>query len=233
LAEEKTDEFYVAVAATAGCQHGESSGETIKVEEITGTINIIVYIDAAPLESCMVAALITATEAKTAALRDFDVRSRYTGDAATGSITDSVTVATSGKGVPIVLGGPASVLGQVVGRCTRKAVSEALVRQEPFWAARSVIDRLREHHLPQDKLAAEASKIKGSIVTKEMLTELLTKNPAATVALLAAAKMDEDYKKNLLPTDAKSWSQLVDCSGVSELPPFTTAALTKIVLPTH
>ena len=65
------------------------------VQEIRGTINIIVLIDANPTDSCMVASLITATEAKSAALRDLDVRSLYTGDSATGSITDSVTVAST------------------------------------------------------------------------------------------------------------------------------------------
>ena len=117
------------------------------VQEIVGTINIIVFIDGNPSESCMVAALITATEAKSAALRDFDVRSRYTGDSATGSITDSVTVASTGKGRIISLAGPASKLGKLVGYCARRAVTEALLRQEPFWANRSVLDRLKERHL--------------------------------------------------------------------------------------
>src|SRR5665648_1030296 len=91
LVTKKASDFSVSVVATAGCSHGESSGEEMDVQEIVGTINIIVLIDGNPSESCMVAALITATEAKSAVLRDFDVRSRYTGDSATGSITDSVT----------------------------------------------------------------------------------------------------------------------------------------------
>lgn len=232
LVTQTTDEFTVAVAATAGCSHGESSGEEITVEEIVGTINIIVYIDASPLESCMVAALITATEAKSAALHDFDVRSRYTGDLATGSITDSVTVATTGKGTPIVLGGPASVLGQVVGRCARQAVTEALLRQEPVWVKRSVFDRLKERHLPVEKLALEVSKIKGLTVTVEELTKILNENPAASAALLAAAKMDDDYKKNLLPADFKNWSQITEVTNSVEsveLPPFVKNALIKVV----
>jgi len=230
LVTEKTDDFSVAVAATAGSSHGESSGEKITVEEILGTINIIVYIDAAPLESCMVASLITATEAKTAALRDFDVRSRYSGDSATGSITDSVTVATTGKGTPIVLGGPASTLGQVVGRCTRQAVTEALLRQEPVWGQRSVFDRLKERHLPVEKLAAEASKIRGAAITAEELMATLRKNPVNLASLLAAAKMDDDYKKNLLPTDFQSWTQITDSSDDSvKLSPFVKKALIKIL----
>ena len=127
--------------------HGESSGEEMDVQEIAGTINIIVFIDGNPSESCMVATLITATEAKSAVLRDFDVRSRYTGDSATGSITDSVTVASTCKGKTLTLGGPASKLGKLVGYCVRKAVSEALLKQEPFWGCRTVLDRLKERHL--------------------------------------------------------------------------------------
>ena len=161
LVSKKTDSFSVHVAATAGCSHGESSGEEMDVSEIVGTINIIVLIDGNPTESCMVAALITATEAKSAALRDFDVRSRYTGDSATGSITDSVTVASTCRGKSLSLGGPASKLGKLVGYCARHAVTEALLRQEPVWANRSVFDRLKERHLPVEKLSAEVSKIEG------------------------------------------------------------------------
>ena len=117
------------------------------VQEIAGTINIIVLIDGNPSESCMVAALITATEAKSAVLRDFDVRSRYTGDSATGSITDSVTVASTCSGKTLSLAGPASKLGKLVGYCARRAVTEALLKQEPIWACRTVLDRLKERHL--------------------------------------------------------------------------------------
>jgi adenosylcobinamide hydrolase len=237
LVTQETDEFKVTVAATAGCSHGESSGEHITVEEITGTINIIVLIYGAPIQSCMVAALITATEAKSAALHDFDVRSRYTGDLATGSITDSVTVATTGKGVPIVLGGPASNLGQVVGHCARQAVTDALLRQEPVWAKRSVFNRLKERHLPIEKIAAEISKIKDLQITTEKLTELLKKNPIVLASLLAAARMDDDYKKNLLPTDFGNWNQITGCEDCKkmqgyetvELPPFIKDALIKII----
>ncbi len=237
LVSKQNEECTVYVAATAGCSHGESSGETIKVEEIIGTINIIVMIDGAPVQSCLAAAMITATEAKSAALHDFDVRSRYTGDLATGSITDSVTVATTGKGIPIVLGGPASTLGQLVGACTRQAVTEALLRQEPEWVNRSVLDRLRERHLPVQKLAVEVSKIKGLKISADKLIELLKAKPAALASLLAAAKMDDDYKRNLLPTDFKEWSQITgseECSilagyEVVELPPFIKDALIKTV----
>ena len=213
LSTEKTADFSVSVAATAGCQHGESSGEEMDVQEIAGTINIIVVIDGNPSESCMVAALVTATESKSAALRDFDVRSRYTGDSATGSVTDSITIASTNKGRMLVLGGPASKLGKLVGNCVRRAVTEALLKQEPFWGRRTVLDRLKERLLPVEKLASEVSKVEGLTITAESLAELLKNNPFAGAYLLAAAKMDDDYKKNLLPAYFPRWEEASKCFG--------------------
>ncbi len=245
LVTKKAQGFSVSVAATAGCQHGESSGEEMDVQEIAGTINIIVLVDGNPSESCMVATLVTATEAKSAALRDFDVRSRYTGDSATGSITDSVTVASTCKGKTLTLGGPPSRLGKIVGYCVRKAVSEALPKQEPFWVCRTVLDRLKERHLGLEKLAVEVSKVAGLALSPQELKEILKNKPFASAYLLAAAKMDDDYKKNLLPTDFAGWEEVSKCFGnysASEqdclkqpdylevdLPPFIKYALIKIV----
>jgi adenosylcobinamide amidohydrolase len=245
LVSKKTPDFSVSVAATAGCSHGESSGEEMNVQEIKGTINIIVLIDANPTESCMVASLVTVTEAKSAVLRDFDIRSLYTGDSATGSITDSVAVASTCQGKTINYGGPASKLGKVVGYCTRKAVAEALIKQEPTWACRTVLDRLKERHLPLEKLATEVSKVEGLTIDSKRLTEILKNKPLALAYLLAAAKLDDDVKKNLLPAELGDASELskffgnptctaTDCSKLPDynsvdLPPFLKQSLIKIV----
>ncbi len=243
LESKQADTFSVHVAATAGCSHGESSGEEMDVQEITGTINIIVLIDGNPTESCMVAALITATEAKSATLRDFDIRSRYTGDSATGSITDSVTIASTGKGKTLTLAGPASKLGKVIGFCTRRAVMKALLFQEPIWGMRTVADRLRERHLPMELLASEASKVKGIMIGPERLAEILSTNHAAAALLLAAAKMDDDYNKQLIPRDLAD-CEPYKCFGATDcinckklpgldlvkLPPFVKYTLVNILL---
>ena len=244
LVTKRLEGFSVSVAATAGCQHGESSGEEMNVQEIGGgTINVIVFIDANPSDSCMVASVITATEAKSAVLRDFDIRSFYTGDSATGSITDSVSVVTTGKGKAINYAGPASKLGKAVAYCTRKAVAEALVKQEPFWATRTVLDRLRERHLPLENLAAEVSKVEGLSVTAEGLADILKGNQAALALLLEAAKMDDDVRKNLLPAELGDPTELMRHFGgpsganycklsgydLVDLPPFIKHSLIRIL----
>ena len=138
LVSKKDGDLAVSVTATAvdpegnTCSHAESAGETIEVEEMTGTINIMVVIDGNPTESCLVSTVLTATEAKAAALWELDIRSRYSGDVATGTITDAIIVAKTNRGAPIICGGPASKLGQLVGYCTRKAVKEAVMKANEY-----------------------------------------------------------------------------------------------------
>ena len=138
LVSKKDGDLAVSVVATAvdpagnTCDHAETAGETIEVEEMTGTINIMVVIDGNPTESCLVSTVLTATEAKAAALWELDVRSRYSGDVATGTITDAIIAAKTNRGAPIVYGGPASKLGQLVGYCTRKAVKEAVMKANEY-----------------------------------------------------------------------------------------------------
>jgi len=207
LASKNAGDLSVSVIATAvdpegnTCDHAETAGETIEVEEITGTINIMVVIDGNPTESCLVSIVLTATEAKTAALRELDIRSRYSGDLATGTITDAIIVAKTNRGAPIVYGGPASKLGQLVGYCTRKAVKEAVMKANECLPRRSVIKRLSERHLPIEKLASELTKIDGLTVDEKTLAKILRNEPLLASVLMAATKIDEDIKKELIPSE--------------------------------
>lgn len=237
----------IIVAATAGWRHGESAGEEIEASHAPGTINIIVFLNANPTDSCLVSLFLTATEAKTAAMNDYDIRSRYTGDSATGTITDSLSVAATGQGENIDLGGPASVIGQLVASAVRQAVKEAANKQEGQHEARTLIRRLDEHHLSIEKLASEAAKIRvfgdeKAITAK--LEHVLSSNSLASAFLLAAIKMDEDYRKGLIPKEfgdvdilsiyfgklisKQEKNQQIDCVKI-DLPPFTKQALINIL----
>lgn len=219
LSSKREDDLGVSVVATAGCTHAESAGEKIEVQKIEGTVNIIVLIDGNPTDGCLTSAIITATEAKTAALRELDLRSRYSGDEATGTITDAMVVAATGKGAPIVYSGPASKLGQLVGFCTRKAVREAVMKGKVGGCvlSRSIADRLAERHLPVEKLAHELAKVISLGADEETLAASLAKimsDPASASAVLAAAKMDEDYAKGLLPPEVSNADVLGQFGGL-------------------
>jgi adenosylcobinamide hydrolase len=210
LVSKKDGDLAVNVIATAvdpegnTCSHAESAGETIEVQENEGTINIMVVIDGNPTESCLVSTVITATEAKVVALRELDIRSRYSGEEATGTVTDSVVVAETKRGAPIVYGGPASELGQLVGYCTRKAVKESIMKAKECMPYRSITKRLTERHLPPEKLASELSKVKSLGVDEKTLDSSLVKilrEPLFASVLMAAVKMDEDVEEGLIPPE--------------------------------
>lgn len=244
----------VSVVATAGCTHAESAGEEIEIHEIPGTINIIVIIDGNPTASCLASTLITATEAKTAALRDLDLRSRYSGDEATGTITDALVSAKTGQGLSIVYGGPASKLGKLVGFCTRKAVKDAVTKAKVggFPPSRSVIKRLTERQLSMEKIAFEVSKIKGLSLDVHTLEKMLKSKPVFGALLLATAKLDDDIKKGLMPKefgdvdllsnqfsemcmDSKkinidSNAEIINQIGSVELPPLTKHVLVAFLM---
>lgn len=195
----------ITVVATAGWRHGESAGEKIQADHMPSTINIIVFLDGNPTDSCLVSLFLTATEAKTAAMNDYDIRSRYSGDPATGTITDSLSVAATGQGETIELGGPASTIGQLVAEAVRQAVKEAADKQEGRHPGRPLSRRLAERHLSIEKLAGELSKVSAfSLDEKALAIELervLGSDSVSAVFLLSAAKLDEEYKKGLIPSE--------------------------------
>jgi len=86
-----------------------------------GTINIILLVDGALTQAAMVNAVITATEAKTATLTAWDVRTPD-GDAASGTSTDTVVVACTGRGEELSYAGPATPVGWLAARAVRAAV---------------------------------------------------------------------------------------------------------------
>jgi adenosylcobinamide amidohydrolase len=219
LVSKRDGDLAVTVTATAvdpegnTCSHAESAGENIEVEESTGTINIMVLIDGNPTDDCLVSTILTATEAKTAALWELDIRSRYSGDVATGTVTDSMVVAKTNRGEPIVYGGPASPLGQLVGYCTRKAVKEAVMEASGCLPRRSVMRRLSERHLPIEKLVSELTKIDGLKVDEKTLEKILRNEPVLASVLMAATRMDEDIKYELVPSEFKDINVLSENFG--------------------
>jgi hypothetical protein len=105
----------------------------------------------------MTRAIITATEAKTAALWDLDVRSSYTplSAAATGTGTDNVLVA-PGDGALIDNAGGHSKMGELIARAVYAGVREAVARQNGLEGGRDVFQRLEERRVTLSQLVAES-----------------------------------------------------------------------------
>ncbi len=87
-----------------------------------GTINVVLLIDGALSPSAMVNAVITATEAKTMTLTEWRVQTPD-GDPASGTSTDTVVVACTGRGDVLRYAGPATTAGWLVARVVREAIA--------------------------------------------------------------------------------------------------------------
>jgi iron complex transport system ATP-binding protein len=121
----------ISAIVTGGISNAAAVGEkTGSRRSEVGTINTIVLVDGSLDESALVGAVITITEAKTAALRELNVISANTGVLATGTTTDSVVVACSGRGPPLEYAGTETLLGELIGRGVKKGTKQAVVKQE-------------------------------------------------------------------------------------------------------
>lgn len=98
-----------------------------------GTINIMILSNARFTDGGLARAVITATEAKTAALEDLKVPSTYTKNVqATGTGTDSMIIVSGTSGPLVTYPGGHSRIGELIGKAVYEAVVEALQKQNGF-----------------------------------------------------------------------------------------------------
>ncbi len=131
--------FTVAALVTAGAETnalriGRDEGAAMEPDSgPAGTVNIIVLTDARLSDGAMAQAIITVTEAKTAAFEDLMIPSSFTkGVQATGTGTDSVIIVSGNSGPKITYTGGHGRIGCLIGRVVHEAVIEALGRQNGF-----------------------------------------------------------------------------------------------------
>ncbi len=128
----------VTALVTAGAKGnairtGVDEGSHIEGREPHGTINIMLLTNARLTDGAMARAIVTMTEAKTAALEDLQVPSTYTKNVqATGTGTDSVIVVSGTTGPVATYAGGHSKLGELIGKAAHEAVIEALGKQNGF-----------------------------------------------------------------------------------------------------
>ncbi len=131
-----------------------------------GTINTIVLVDCPLTPAAQTRAVLTMTEAKSAALHDLAVSSRYSQDLATGTGTDQFCLAApidesrkSREGA-----GPHCKLGELIGRSVRSATKEALRWQNGLEVSytRGIFKALGRHGVTEALLAARLKELLSS-----------------------------------------------------------------------
>lgn len=125
VATEARDGLAVAAVVSMGLSNTTCAGVTppLGAGPSPGTINAILLIDGRLSEAAMVNAVICATEAKALALAAWDVRAPQ-GEPASGTSTDAVVIACTGRGPGLSYAGPATTAGWLVARTVRGAMEQ-------------------------------------------------------------------------------------------------------------
>lgn len=125
VSEEAAAGLEAMAVVTVGLSNPVSAGHSPIATWVPSTINTIVVVDADPEPAALVNAVITATEVKGLALRAAGLVVED-GGAASGTSTDAVVIAATGRGVRARFGGPASEMGWVVARAVRSALERGI-----------------------------------------------------------------------------------------------------------
>jgi Uncharacterized conserved protein len=108
----------------------EENGKSVNTEVATGTINIMLFIDADLSEGAITRAVVTCTEAKSAAIAELIASSRYSMGIATGSGTDgTIIISNADSSAHLTQAGKHSKLGELIGVTVKAAVKETFLKQ--------------------------------------------------------------------------------------------------------
>ncbi len=170
---ESHKDFSVTVIATGGIDvNGSRAGDPALWHEHNGrsypyepgTINILVFIDAKLKEAALTRALVTVTEAKTAALQEVLAPSCYSRGLATGSGTDG-TIIVSNLEAPVALtdAGQHSKLGEYIGRVVKNTVKAGLTAENGFisYACSSILRRIGRFGITEEGLWGKYCSLKN------------------------------------------------------------------------
>lgn len=91
-----------------------------------GTINTFVFLDVRLTDGALVNACLSVTEAKVQALRQVGVKDPYSGTPATGTSTDSISIAATQRGDATPYAGSGTLLGRALGEAVYQATLGSL-----------------------------------------------------------------------------------------------------------
>ena len=178
-------------------------------EPVGGTINTILLINAALPEYAMVRGLMTATEAKAAALQQLMARSLYSNGIATGSGTDMIAiVADPGSKIQLSDAGTHSKLGELIGKTVIQATLAALEKETGLSPASQcdALVRLSRYKVTEEVLRNIVTELSpqdpSDPTAKEQFFQQLrtwAKEPRTAARVAAALHIVDEAAWGLLP----------------------------------
>ncbi len=168
-----------------------------------GTINIMLLLDCDMPAGTMARALVTCTEAKTAAIQELLEGSKYSNGIATGSGTDqTIIIANSESELYMEGAGKHSKLGELIGKTVKNAVKKALAKQSGLTPAKQhdVFRRLKRFDIKAGDMWQSYSAQDAAVVKPEYLlaAEKLAKEDIMLVYTSLYAHLLDQYLWELI-----------------------------------
>jgi len=211
-----------------------------------GTINIILLSNMKLTSRAMTRAIISATEAKTAALMDMDIRSSYSSKLhrATGTGTDNIIVV-EGEGTRIDSTGGHTKMGELISKTVYEGVQEAIYKQNGLFIERNIFQRLKERRISMYGLVSsvKCDCMPGKNKTVSALEEILL-DPLFSGFIESALALSDEYEKGLLDNlsaynlqckriaekiAGKKIAKLKDLVGTDDIPVVLRSALNALL----
>lgn len=193
--------FVTAGVRSNAMQMGKSEGLYYEPKAKPGTINIILMTNMKLAPRAMTRAIITATEAKTAALLDMDIRTSYDNGKfrATGTGTDNVLVL-EGTGTLLKASGGHTKLGELMASVVYEGVKEAVLKQNGLDAQRNIFLRLKERGITVYDLVASDKNCDCKRDSRKFVgkVEELLLDPRYAGFIQMALSISDDYEKGLI-----------------------------------
>lgn len=169
-----------------------------------GTINILLTINANLPPETLLKCMITATEAKAAALQELMAPSLYSTGIATGSSTDGIIVAADPAArFTLTDAGQHSKLGELIGRTTKTGVKKALELENEFNATRqlSALARLNRFGVDENHLWQRARQDHPGLDELQYMDALqrAARDPAVVAVCAALLHLQDELHWGLLP----------------------------------
>jgi adenosylcobinamide amidohydrolase len=177
-----------------------------------GTINTMILINKPLIAGAMARVIMTATEAKSAALQELAVNSRYSEGLATGTGTDQIAVAAlQTDEPPLTSAGKHAKLGELIGRAVWAAVKQALANQNSLTpagqcSAKIHLERFGLNRIAMQNLICRHLSASQAILLRDNFT-VVERDPVTVAAVAAMVHLKDKFAWGIFPTTC--WSEVM------------------------
>ncbi len=223
--EDEQGKFRVTTIITAGVSNPNTAGERPRFPFLEGTINVILLLDGNFSSATMASSVMIATEAKTVALRELDVRS-FSMDSgyslltnlASGTTTDTVVVSCTGKGKSVWLNSTGIEVGRLIALAVKEGVLEALEKQDKLQVGRPLMNRLEErgvfidhfmriaidHYFSHFSENESRDYLPGEEIFRKELEEVLSSSGGVCSLVMAGLGLEkEEERRGFMPYEGE------------------------------